>query len=76
MSIYSERPELPTSAALRLTPSATPGVYDGNEEVEINHGLHRMVHATYFFDVAMAKSIITWLQDKVDTFEARLGDKE
>jgi hypothetical protein len=73
MAIYSERPTLPTSAVVRLTPSDAPGVFDGKEDVEVADGLHRTIHATYFLDIGMAKSVIEWLQDKVDTYETQRG---
>jgi len=72
MSVFSERAPLPK---ILTTEVALVEGGDGEYEMkgESREGLDgavRFVHTTLYFDLAMARSIRKWLDDKIATFEA------
>jgi hypothetical protein len=72
MVIYSERMPIPQRIVSDLVPSPNvPGGFNiVNESAEGKEGIVRCVHSTLYIDLDLAKSLVNWLNDKIEAVEA------
>ena len=72
MSFYSERPAIPRKVVHEVTEANTLGD-EVLAEREMKGGVIRQVGVEVLVDLPMAKSLLLWLQEKVDFVEKNLA---
>ncbi len=70
-AVYSEKMVYPKSSSLSILPDGTP-----TENLPSADCVEREVIAGLDFDLNTARSVLKWLQEKVDTLEAALAGPE
>ena len=73
VNFYSERAPIPQKITQELTPPGQLGEEIGQEG---KVGIVREVEVGVTIDISHAKSLIQWLQEKVDVIEKQIAPKE
>lgn len=73
MAVYSERMAIPQQMEIDLREVEGQGLQMISERANGKEGAVRFVHGVYYFDVEMAKAMIVWLADKIQTVEGGLN---
>jgi hypothetical protein len=71
VNLYSERATIPQTTALQVHPDGRIGE-EIKSEIVSRSGLIREVEVGAVMDLATARALLVWLQDKIDALESML----